>query len=363
MQHAKMCIPVFFWYECPHWNQCCHSKCKKPLVASCFWCESKDAAVKTETAFKRNGILTSTWSGTHWRWSSCRRRPEHTPPCSVPFSLSSSTFSRAESGSSWTWFVLPLGVPGVSLPSRCLMFCDAFWAFRSYVTIAQSFCFPQNRVMKQLDMDGWGVISKSVLFPNVLSSFCWQLTLDSFSLTVSRSQLDVVEVVNILSGVSISFQKVWCLEFSLHLTVFFSLSASSSPGCQWTKVVCFSADFSCESLKQSAPTKFICFLFQLCPHVTVFWLHLDSWDSQSIKRNASSTQDAHAQANRTCWCKWEYLHCTQATSQGLSSNLRVRPVWIGPEVPVLINTAISVEFWRPTFDSSTKTGTLGCYIM
>ena len=29
-------------------------------------------------------------------------------------------------------------------------------------------------------------------------------------------------------------------------------------------------------------------------------------------------------ANGTCWCEWEYPHCTQATSKGLRSNLRAR---------------------------------------
>ena len=39
-------------------------------------------------------------------------------------------------------------------------------------------------------------------------------------------------------------------------------------------------------------------------------------------------------ANGTCWCEWEYSHCTQATSKEKRSNLRARrvprPVWIGP---------------------------------
>ena len=30
-----------FWHESPHWKQCCHSKCKELLVASCVRCERK----------------------------------------------------------------------------------------------------------------------------------------------------------------------------------------------------------------------------------------------------------------------------------------------------------------------------------
>ena len=47
---------------------------------------------------------------------------------------------------------------------------------------------------------------------------------------------------------------------------------------------------------------------------------------------ASSTQDAHAQRKRmgTCVRELECSLCTQATSKGLCSNLRARPVWSGP---------------------------------
>ena len=40
-QHAKTHVLAFFWCECPHRKQCCHSKCKKLLVASCVQCETK----------------------------------------------------------------------------------------------------------------------------------------------------------------------------------------------------------------------------------------------------------------------------------------------------------------------------------